>query len=41
MRNDLELYDRVAHQWWSDEVRWIRTLKNMVPGRLSYFDTLV
>ncbi|MEM9853544.1 MAG: bifunctional 2-polyprenyl-6-hydroxyphenol methylase/3-demethylubiquinol 3-O-methyltransferase UbiG [Pseudomonadota bacterium] len=41
MRNDLDLYDRVADQWWSDEVRWIRTLKNMVPGRLSYFDTLV
>ncbi|MEM8591937.1 MAG: bifunctional 2-polyprenyl-6-hydroxyphenol methylase/3-demethylubiquinol 3-O-methyltransferase UbiG [Pseudomonadota bacterium] len=40
-RNDLELYDRVADQWWSDDVRWIRTLKNMVPGRLSYFDTLV
>ncbi|MEM6896761.1 MAG: bifunctional 2-polyprenyl-6-hydroxyphenol methylase/3-demethylubiquinol 3-O-methyltransferase UbiG [Pseudomonadota bacterium] len=41
LRNDLELYDRVARHWWSDEVRWIRTLKNMVPGRLSYFDTLV
>lgn len=40
-RNDLELYDRVADQWWSDEVRWIRTLKNMVPGRLSHFDNLV
>ncbi|MEO0487683.1 MAG: bifunctional 2-polyprenyl-6-hydroxyphenol methylase/3-demethylubiquinol 3-O-methyltransferase UbiG [Pseudomonadota bacterium] len=41
LRNDLELYDRVADQWWSDDVRWIRTLKNMVPGRLSYFDQLV
>ena len=41
LRNDLELYDRVARHWWSDEVRWIRTLKNMVPGRLGYFDTLV
>ncbi|MEL6608484.1 MAG: bifunctional 2-polyprenyl-6-hydroxyphenol methylase/3-demethylubiquinol 3-O-methyltransferase UbiG [Pseudomonadota bacterium] len=40
-RNDLELYDRVASNWWSDDVRWIRTLKNMVPGRLSHFDTLV
>ena len=40
-RNDLELYDRVAQQWWSDDVRWIRTLKNMVPGRLSHFDGLV
>ncbi|MEM6277724.1 MAG: bifunctional 2-polyprenyl-6-hydroxyphenol methylase/3-demethylubiquinol 3-O-methyltransferase UbiG [Pseudomonadota bacterium] len=41
LRNDLELYDRVADQWWSDDVRWIRTLKNMVPGRLSHFDKLV
>ncbi|MEM1373598.1 MAG: methyltransferase domain-containing protein [Pseudomonadota bacterium] len=41
LRNDLELYDRVADQWWSDDVRWIRTLKKMVPGRLSHFDKLV
>ena len=38
MRNDLTIYDKVAEQWWSDEVRWIRTLKNLVPGRLSWFD---
>jgi 2-polyprenyl-6-hydroxyphenyl methylase/3-demethylubiquinone-9 3-methyltransferase len=37
-RNNLALYDDVAADWWSDEVRWIRTLKNMVPGRLEYFD---
>jgi len=37
-RNDLTIYDDVAGQWWSDEVRWVRTLKNMVPGRLKYFD---
>lgn len=37
-RNDLTIYDRVADRWWSDEVRWVRTLKNMVPGRLSWFD---
>ena len=37
-RNNLALYDDVAAQWWSDDVRWIRTLKNMVPGRLKYFD---
>ncbi|MEM1234989.1 MAG: class I SAM-dependent methyltransferase, partial [Pseudomonadota bacterium] len=41
LRNDLDLYDRVADQWWSDDVRWIRTLKNMVPGRLRHFDSLV
>ncbi len=37
-RNDLTIYDQVAADWWSDEIRWVRTLKNMVPGRLSYFD---
>ncbi|MEO0944481.1 MAG: bifunctional 2-polyprenyl-6-hydroxyphenol methylase/3-demethylubiquinol 3-O-methyltransferase UbiG [Pseudomonadota bacterium] len=37
-RNDLTIYDRVADQWWSDEVRWVRTLKNLVPGRLAWFD---
>jgi len=37
-RNDLSIYDRVADQWWSDEVRWVRTLKNLVPGRLAWFD---
>jgi len=37
-RNDLELYDEVAADWWSDEVRWIRTLKNLVPGRLDWFE---
>lgn len=37
-RNDLTIYDRVADQWWSDEVRWVRTLKNLVPGRLKWFD---
>ena len=38
MRNDLTIYDGVAEHWWSDDVRWIRTLKNMVPGRLNWFD---
>jgi 2-polyprenyl-6-hydroxyphenyl methylase/3-demethylubiquinone-9 3-methyltransferase len=38
MRNDLTIYDRVAAQWWSDEIRWVRTLKNLVPGRLKWFD---
>lgn len=37
-RNDLTIYDKVAEDWWSDEIRWVRTLKNMVPGRLSWFD---
>ncbi len=38
MRNDLTIYDSVADQWWSDDVRWVRTLKNLVPGRLRWFD---
>ena len=38
MRNDLTIYDQVADQWWSDDVRWVRTLKNLVPGRLTWFD---
>ncbi len=37
-RNDLTIYDSVAAHWWSDDVRWIRTLKNMVPARLNWFD---
>ncbi|MEQ6884638.1 bifunctional 2-polyprenyl-6-hydroxyphenol methylase/3-demethylubiquinol 3-O-methyltransferase UbiG [Salicola sp. Rm-C-2C1-2] len=38
MRNDLTIYDDVADHWWSDDIRWVRTLKNLVPGRLSWFD---
>jgi 2-polyprenyl-6-hydroxyphenyl methylase/3-demethylubiquinone-9 3-methyltransferase len=38
MRNDLTIYDKVADQWWSDEIRWVRTLKNLVPGRLTWMD---
>ena len=37
-RNDLSIYDDVADQWWSDDIRWVRTLKNMVPARLAWFD---
>ena len=40
-RNNLKIYDDVAARWWSDDIRWVRTLKNMVPGRLRHFDTLV
>ena len=38
MRNDLTIYDTVADRWWSDDIRWVRTLKNLVPGRLKWFD---
>ncbi|MEL7297445.1 MAG: bifunctional 2-polyprenyl-6-hydroxyphenol methylase/3-demethylubiquinol 3-O-methyltransferase UbiG [Pseudomonadota bacterium] len=38
VRNNLDIYDDVAADWWSDDIRWIRTLKNLVPGRLRWFD---
>ena len=38
MRNDLTIYDKVADRWWSNDIRWVRTLKNLVPGRLAWFD---
>ncbi len=38
MRNDLTIYDTVADRWWSDDIRRVRTLKNLVPGRLRWFD---
>jgi 2-polyprenyl-6-hydroxyphenyl methylase / 3-demethylubiquinone-9 3-methyltransferase len=41
MRNNLKIYDEVAARWWSDDLRWVRTLKNMVPGRLDYFDQFI
>ena len=37
MRNDLTIYDTVADRWWSDDIRWVRMLKNLVPGRLAWF----
>jgi 2-polyprenyl-6-hydroxyphenyl methylase/3-demethylubiquinone-9 3-methyltransferase len=40
-RNDLKIYDAVASRWWSDDIRWVRTLQNLVPGRLRYFDRFV
>jgi 2-polyprenyl-6-hydroxyphenyl methylase / 3-demethylubiquinone-9 3-methyltransferase len=40
-RNDLTIYDKVADQWWSDDIRWVRTLKDFVLGRLSWFDRQV
>lgn len=38
MRNDLTIYDTVADRWWSDDILWVRTLKNLVPGRMVWFD---
>jgi len=41
MRNDLTIYDKVADRWWSDDIRWVRTLKNLVPAWLEWFDRLI
>ncbi|MEM6382561.1 MAG: bifunctional 2-polyprenyl-6-hydroxyphenol methylase/3-demethylubiquinol 3-O-methyltransferase UbiG [Pseudomonadota bacterium] len=38
VRNDLTIYDDVASRWWSDDIKWVRTLKNLVPGRFAWFD---
>ena len=40
-RNNLSIYNEVADQWWSDNIRWVRTLKNLVPARLGWFDRFV
>ena len=38
MLNDPTIYDREADRWWLDEIKWVRTLRNLVPGRLRWFD---
>jgi ubiquinone biosynthesis O-methyltransferase len=37
-RNDLSIYDAYANHWWDGSQRWLRTLQNLVPARLEYFD---
>jgi hypothetical protein len=32
MRNYLTIYDSVAASWWSDDIRWVRTLKIWRPA---------
>jgi 2-polyprenyl-6-hydroxyphenyl methylase/3-demethylubiquinone-9 3-methyltransferase len=39
-RNDLSIYGASAN-WWGDDARWLRALRNMVPARLAFFDPLV
>lgn len=39
--SDPALYDDHAAVWWDGSRRWIRTLQNMVPGRLKHFDPIV
>jgi 2-polyprenyl-6-hydroxyphenyl methylase/3-demethylubiquinone-9 3-methyltransferase len=36
--NNLDIYDDVADCWVSDDIRWVRMLKNFVPGRLAWFN---
>jgi len=38
---DPALYDTAATDWWSGQVRWLRTLQNLVPARLREFDPVV
>jgi ubiquinone biosynthesis O-methyltransferase len=40
VRNDLSLYERHADHWWDGSRKWLRTLQNLVPARLAYFDRL-
>jgi ubiquinone biosynthesis O-methyltransferase len=40
-RNDLSIYDAYADHWWDGSQRWLRTLQNLVPARLGYFDRIV
>jgi len=39
--NDLTIYDAAAADWWSGRTRWVRTLANMVPGRMRHFDAVM
>ena len=39
--NDLTIYDTWSSRWWDGSARWLRTLHNMVPARLDYFDNFV
>jgi ubiquinone biosynthesis O-methyltransferase len=37
VRNDLSIYD-APRDWWDGKIRWVRTLHNLVPARLEFFD---
>jgi ubiquinone biosynthesis O-methyltransferase len=39
-RNDLSIYD-TADDWWEGRTPWLRTLQNLVPARLAFFDPFV
>jgi 2-polyprenyl-6-hydroxyphenyl methylase/3-demethylubiquinone-9 3-methyltransferase len=41
MRNDQTMYRSYATDWWTGRHRWLRTMHNLVPPRLKYFDGVV
>jgi len=41
MRNDQSMYRSYAAEWWTGRHRWLRTMHNLVPPRLAYFDGIV
>ncbi|HTS91659.1 MAG TPA: bifunctional 2-polyprenyl-6-hydroxyphenol methylase/3-demethylubiquinol 3-O-methyltransferase UbiG [Stellaceae bacterium] len=41
MRNDQSIYRIYAAEWWTGRHRWLRTMHNLVPPRLKYFDGII
>lgn len=41
LRNDQAMYRKYAAEWWTGRHRWLRTMHNLVPPRLKYFDGIV
>jgi 2-polyprenyl-6-hydroxyphenyl methylase / 3-demethylubiquinone-9 3-methyltransferase len=41
MRNNQSMYRTYAAEWWTGRHRWLRTMHNLVPPRLKYFDRIV
>lgn len=39
--NDLSIYRTHAAHWWDGSQRFLRLMRNLVPGRMRYFSTLV
>ena len=40
-QNSFSIYERDADHWWDGSQKWLRTLQNLVPARLCYFDRLI
>jgi 2-polyprenyl-6-hydroxyphenyl methylase / 3-demethylubiquinone-9 3-methyltransferase len=41
MRNDQSMYRTYAADWWTGKHRWLRTMRNLIPPRLKFFDEVV